>query len=38
VLPDVESIDKGVKVYYNFYTPAQEKQYWVIAIEIEKIN
>jgi ASC-1-like (ASCH) protein len=27
VLPDVESIDKGVKVYYNFYTPAQEKQY-----------
>jgi len=38
VLPNVESIDKGVKVYYNFYTPAQEKQYWVIAIEIEKIN
>ncbi len=24
---NLKSIEKGVKVYYNFYTPDQEKQY-----------
>ncbi len=36
LLPDVDSIYQGIRVYRQFYTPEQEKQYGVVAIEVEK--
>ena len=38
VIPDAESIDDAVNnVYYKFYSPEDEKKFWVVAIEIKKI-
>ena len=37
VIPDKEEIFDAVNVYYQFYTPEQEKEFGVVAIEIEKI-
>ncbi len=37
VLPDAQSIDDGVKIYERFYTEDQEKEYGVVAIEIERV-
>ena len=37
VIPDAESIDDAVNnVYYKFYSPEDEKKFWVVAIEIKK--
>lgn len=36
VIPDKENIEEATKVYYKFYTPKQEKEFGVVAIEIEK--
>lgn len=39
VIPDAESIDDAVNnVYYKFYSPEDEKKFWVVAIEIKKIK
>lgn len=35
VLPDVDSVDDGIKVYRQFYTPEQEKAFGVVALEVE---
>jgi ASC-1-like (ASCH) protein len=35
VLPDMETLDQGIEVYKKFYTEAEEKQYGVVAIEVE---
>ena len=37
VLPNIKSIEEGVSVYKRFYTDKQEKEFGVIAIEIELI-
>jgi ASC-1-like (ASCH) protein len=37
VLPEVISVDEGIQVYRKFYTPGQEAEFGVIAIEVEKI-
>jgi len=37
VLPNVDSVDEGVVVYREFYTEDQEKEFGVIAIEVELI-
>lgn len=38
VIPDAKSIDDAVNnVYYKFYSPEDEKKFWVVAIEIKKI-
>ncbi len=36
VIPDKESIDEAVSVYYKFYTKEQEKEFGVVAIKIKK--
>ena len=36
VLPDIETIDQAIQVYRQFYTPEQEAEFGVIAIEISK--
>lgn len=33
-LPNVKNILEGCRVYYQFYTPDQEKKYGVLAIEL----
>lgn len=38
VIPDKNSIDDAVGVYYKFYTPDQEKEFGVVAIRIKKIE
>lgn len=37
VLPNVKSIDEGVKIYRKFYSEEEEKKYGVVAIEVEPI-
>lgn len=36
VLPDAESVDQGVEIYKKFYTEAEEKEFGVVAIEVER--
>jgi len=38
VIPDKETIDEAVKVYYKFYTKEQEKEFGVVAIKIRKMD
>jgi len=37
VVPDKNSIDEAVAVYYKFYTKEQEREFGVVAIKIHKI-
>lgn len=37
-LPYVNSIEEGCKIYYQFYTKEQEKEYGILAIEIKLID
>ncbi len=36
LLPDVDTIDQGIEVYRKFYTPEQEQQFGMVAIEVER--
>ncbi|NJE05541.1 ASCH domain-containing protein [Thermococcus sp. M36] len=38
VLPGVESIEEGVRVYRRFYSEEKEKKYGVAAIEVEPVG
>ncbi|ANF22368.1 ASCH domain-containing protein [Thermococcus piezophilus] len=38
VLPGVDSIEGGVKVYRKFYSEDKEKKYGVAALEVEPIG
>jgi len=35
LLPNVETIEQGINVYRKFYTEDQEKEFGVVAIEVE---
>jgi ASC-1-like (ASCH) protein len=35
LLPEVESIEEGIEVYRKFYTPEQEQEFGMVAIEVE---
>ena len=37
ILPDAKSIDHGVQIYGKFYSNEQEKEFGVVAIEVERI-
>ena len=36
IVPDIKTIEQGVAVYRQFYSIEQEKEFWVIAIEMKK--
>ncbi|MFH1402152.1 MAG: ASCH domain-containing protein [Patescibacteria group bacterium] len=36
ILPNVDSVEQGLCVYRKFYTEGQEKEFGVIAIEVER--
>lgn len=36
LLPDVDTIDQGIKVYRSFYSPEQEQKFGMVAIEVIK--
>ena len=38
LLPDATSIDHSVDMYRRFYTPEQEAEFGVVAIEVEVIE
>lgn len=38
ILPDATSIEQGVEIYRQFYTPAQEQEFGVVAFEFERIR
>lgn len=38
VIPDKKTLKDAVKVYYQFYTPADEKKNGVVAIRVKKIK
>ena len=35
ILPDIETVEQGIEVYRKFYTEEQEKEFGVVAIEVE---
>ena len=35
VIPDKKSLEDATNVYYNFYNKQQEKEYWIVAIEVK---
>ncbi len=37
-LPGINTIDQGVAVYYEYYTPKDEKDFGVVAIKIEIVK
>ena len=38
VLPDYIDIQKWIEeVYYKFYSPEWEKEYWVVALKVELV-
>lgn len=38
VIPDKQTIEEAVSVYYKFYTEEQEKEFGVVAIKISMIK
>ena len=38
IIPDAENDDEAVNVYYRFYTPEDEKKYWVVWIQVKKTS
>ena len=36
VIPNVETVDLAVQVYYKFYTSEQEKEFGVVALKLQK--
>lgn len=38
VLPWIEAIKKWVELYYQFYSPAQEAEFWVLALQLKLIH
>ncbi len=37
-LPGIENIEDGLKVYFKYYTKQQEKEFGILALELQKIN
>lgn len=37
VIPDKNTVDEGVEVYYGFYSVGDEKKYGVVGMRIKKI-
>lgn len=37
VLPGVASLDDGVQVYYQFYTPEEEQEFGVVGLEFVRL-
>ena len=38
IIPDAENDDEAVNVYYRFYTPDDEKKFWVVWIQVKKVS
>lgn len=38
LLPNVETTEEGIAVYKRFYTEKQQKEFGVVAIEVERIK
>ncbi len=38
IIPDAENDDEAINVYYRFYTPDDEKQFWVVWIQVKRIS
>lgn len=38
IIPDAESDDEAINVYYHFYTPDDEKKFWVVWIQVKRIS
>lgn len=38
VLPNASSVEDGINIYRRFYSPEQEKEYGVVALEIARID
>ena len=36
IIPWISDIQEWVAIYHQFYTPVQEKEYWVLAIHLKK--
>jgi len=38
ILPNAKSDEEAINVYYSFYTPEEEKKFWVIAIQVNLLT
>ena len=36
IIPDARSDKEALNVYYNFFTPEEEKNFWVVAIHLQR--
>lgn len=37
VIPDAADLEAAVQVYYQFYTPEEEREFGVVGLELQKI-
>ncbi len=38
IIPDAKNDKEAANVYYKFFTPEEEKKFWIIAIHVKKIE
>ena len=38
IISDAENDDEAVNVYYRFYTPDDEKKFWVVWIQVKEVS
>lgn len=38
LLPDAKTVEEGIGVYRKFYTTEEEKEFGVVAIEVERLE
>ncbi len=38
IIPDSKDDEEALDVYYRFYIPEDEKKYWVVWIQVKRIN
>ena len=38
IIPNAKSDEEAINAYYAFYTPEEEKKFWVIAIQVNLLT
>ena len=38
IIPDAKNDEEAINVYYRFYTSEDENKYWVVAIQMKRID
>lgn len=38
IIPDAKSDEEAINIYYKFFTPEEEKNFWVVAIQVKLLT